>query len=181
MTWLRRFFQLTVLALALGLGMLALYQYRFPAPRPPEPLPPLTGQIDRILIEKAARRLTVYRDGAALRSYAVALGFAPEGDKLRQGDGRTPEGVFRIDRRNGESRYHLSLGIDYPREDDLIRAAAGGDDPGGDIFIHGQPNGLYGKATLKHDWTAGCIAVSNAEIEELWRITPMGTEVEIRP
>ncbi len=181
MRFLRRFFQLTVLTIALGLGMMALYQYRFPAPRLPEPLPPLTGQIDRILIEKEARRLTVFREGVALRTYPVALGFAPEGDKVRQGDGRTPEGKFRIDRRNAQSKFHLSLGINYPQQDDLIRASAGGYDPGGDIFIHGQPNAFFGKATLRHDWTAGCIAVSDAEIEELWRVTPIGTEVEIRP
>ena len=181
MRFLRRLFQLTLLTVALGLGMLALYQYRFPTSRPTEPLPPLTGQVDRILIEKAARRLTVFRDGVTLRSYPVALGFAPEGDKLRQGDGRTPEGRFRIDRRNAESRFHLSLGLDYPQADDLIRASAGGYDPGGDIFIHGQPNAFIGKATLRYDWTAGCIAVSNTEIEELWRVTRIGTEVEIRP
>lgn len=181
MRFLRRLFQLTVLTVALGLGMLALYQYRFPAPLPPEPLPPLTGQIDRILIEKAARRLTVFRDGVALRTYPVALGFAPEGDKVRQGDGRTPEGMFRIDRRNAQSKFHLSLGIDYPQPDDLIRASTGGYSPGGDIFIHGQPNAFFGKATLRHDWTEGCIAVSDAEIEELWRVTSIGTQVEIRP
>ncbi|MCV2874017.1 L,D-transpeptidase [Defluviimonas sp. WL0050] len=181
MRFLRRLFQLTILTIALGLGMLALYQYRFPAPLPPAPLPPLTVQIDRILIEKAARQLTVFRDGVALRTYPVALGFAPEGDKVRQGDGRTPEGTFRIDRRNAESKFHLSLGINYPQADDLIRASAGGYSPGGDIFIHGQPNAFYGKATLRHDWTEGCIAVSDTEIEELWRITRIGTEVEIRP
>lgn len=181
MRFLRRFFQLLVLTVALGLGMLALYQHRFPAPSPPEPLPPLTGQIDRILIEKAARRLTVFRGGVALRTYPVALGFAPEGHKLRQGDGRTPEGTFRIDRRNAQSKFHLSLGINYPQKDDHVRASAGGYDPGGDIFIHGQPNAFFGKATLRHDWTAGCIAVSDVEIEELWRVTPIGTTVEIRP
>lgn len=179
MTWLRRAFRTLVLLNVLALGALALYDRRL-AP-PPAPLPPLTGRIDRILIEKSARRLTVYRDGEVLRSYRVALGFAPDGDKLREGDGRTPEGRFRIDRRNPESAYHLSLGLDYPQKDDLIRAAAGGYSPGGEIFIHGQPNAFLGKATLRHDWTAGCIAVSDAEIEELWRITPIGTEVEIRP
>jgi murein L,D-transpeptidase YafK len=100
---------------------------------------------------------------------------------MRQGDGRTPEGAFRINRRNAHSKFHLSLGIDYPQQDDLIRASAGGYSPGGDIFIHGQPNAFFGKATLRHDWTEGCIAVSDTEIEELWLITRLGTEVEIRP
>lgn len=158
-----------------------IWERHFGLPEPPIPRAPLTGQIDRIVIEKAARRLTVYRDGAALRAYPVALGFAPEGDKRRQGDGRTPEGVFRIDRRNAASAFHLSLGIDYPQPDDIARARAGGYSPGGDIFIHGQPNGYDWAPTLAYDWTEGCIAVSDAEIEELWRVTPIGTEVEIRP
>lgn len=176
MRQLVRIFSALVLLIALGLGLLALYNFRLP----PAPPPPLTGVVDRILIEKSARRLTVFREGEALRSYRVALGFAPVGDKERQGDGRTPEGLFRIDRRNEGSAYHLSLGLDYPRPEDRARAAAGGYDPGGDIFIHGQPNALRGLATLRRDWTAGCIAVSDAEIEELWRVVPIGTEVEIR-
>lgn len=150
-------------------------------PAPDVPRTPLTGQIDRILIEKGARTLTVFRDGQALRTYPIALGFAPAGDKQRQGDGKTPEGQFRIDRRNGQSAFHLSLGIDYPQRDDVVRARAGGYAPGGDIFIHGQPNRRAGQPTLRGDWTAGCIAVSDAEIEELWRIAPLGTPVEIRP
>lgn len=148
---------------------------------PPGPAPPLAAPIDRILIEKSARRLTVYRDGAALRVYPIALGFAPEGDKQRQGDGRTPEGIFRIDRKNPQSRFHLSLGIDYPQEAHLVRAKAGGFSPGGDIFIHGQPRGVGAGSRIATDWTAGCIAVSNAVMDELWRVTGVGTEVEIRP
>lgn len=171
----------TLLLLAsLFLAAILLYDRYGPPPAPPA-LAPLNGQIDRIVIEKAARRLTVYRDGDSLRSYTIRLGFAPEGDKTRQGDGKTPEGVFSIDRRNPESAYHLSLGIDYPQPQDRARAAAAGADPGGDIFIHGQPNGLGRIGAIPYDWTAGCIAVSDAEIEELWRITPIGTKVEIRP
>lgn len=150
-------------------------------PTPPAPLPPLTGPIDRIEIDKSDRTLTVFKDGKALRSYAVALGFAPDGDKTEEGDGRTPEGLFRIDRRNPDSKFHLSLGIDYPHEAHIVKASARGVSPGGDIFIHGQPNALPSSMKLGRDWTAGCIAVTNAEIEELWAITPMGTEVLIRP
>jgi murein L,D-transpeptidase YafK len=145
---------------------------------PPEPL---TDPIDRIVIEKAERRMILYRDGVPLRVYRIALGFAPEGDKERQGDGRTPEGTFRINRRNPESEYYLSLGIDYPQRDDLIRASAGGYSPGGDNFIHGQPEGVTGRQRIKIDWTAGCIAVTNEIMDELWRVVAMGTEVEIRP
>lgn len=177
---LRRALAALVFFAALGGVALVLWE-RYAPPAPAPELAPLAGRIDRILIEKEARRLTVYRDGEALRSYRVALGFAPAGDKERQGDGRTPEGIFRIDRRNPQSAYHLSLGLDYPQPEDVARARAGGYSPGGDIFIHGQPNGFGRLTTLPYDWTAGCIAVSDDEIEELWRITPVGTEVEIRP
>ncbi len=172
------------LAALAGLGLtLAALMLRDRDVVPPiaPPWVPLTGTVDRVVIEKSARRLTVFRDGEALRSYPVALGFAPQGDKARQGDGKTPEGVFRIDRRNPNSAFHLSLGIDYPQPDDIARARAGGYDPGGEIFIHGQPNRLSGLATIPYDWTAGCIAVSDAVIEELWRVVPTGTSVEIRP
>lgn len=150
------------------------------APRP-VPLPPLGGQVDRVLIDKSDRTLALVRDGRAVRTYPVGLGFAPDGDKARQGDGRTPEGVFRIDLRNDASRFHLSLRIDYPQADDRARAAAGGYDPGGEIYIHGQPDGIEGRARLAGDWTAGCIAVTNANIEEIWRVVPVGTPVEIVP
>lgn len=148
---------------------------------PPPPLAPLTEQIDRILIEKSARKLTVFRGETAVRTYDVALGFTPVGDKEIEGDGKTPEGVFTINRRNPQSSYHLSLGINYPQAEDIARARRLGKSPGGDIFIHGQPNRLPEAITLPGDWTAGCIAVSNAQIEELWRITPNGTAVVIRP
>lgn len=170
--------RLLFLVLALTIAALALLN-RAPPPRPQPP--PLTGQIDRILVEKAARRMIVFQNGRAVRTYNVALGFAPTGDKMREGDGKTPEGLFRIDRRNGQSRFHLSLGLDYPQPEDRARAKAAGHAPGGDIMIHGQPNALAGMAALKGDWTAGCIALTNAEIEDLWRATPIGTPVEIRP
>lgn len=166
---------------ALLIGLTGFIIYDRYAPHPAPPLAPLTEQIDHILIEKSARHLTVFRDGKAVRTYEIALGFSPDGDKVRQGDGKTPEGTFTINRRNPQSSYHLSLGIDYPQADDRNRAAADGVDPGGDIFIHGQPNGLGKLATISSDWTAGCIAVSDFEIEELWRVARTGTTVEIRP
>jgi murein L,D-transpeptidase YafK len=182
MTVARRAFQAALLLTALLLAGLALYRAPIPVPTPPEPDPPaLTGQIDRILVDKSDRTLTVFRAGQPLRSYPVALGFQPVGDKVREGDGKTPEGLFRINRRNAASRFHLSLGIDYPQVDDRARAVAGGYSPGGEIFIHGQPNGMPADRTIGTDWTAGCIALSDARIEEIWRITPDGTVVEIRP
>lgn len=179
---MKRFLRNLVLAIiaicAIFAGAIYWQLYLAPAPLPPEPL---TGQIDHILIEKSERRLTVFRDGEALRTYTVALGFEPTGDKFQEGDGKTPEGLFTIDRRNPQSAYHLSLGIDYPQAGDRALAAAAGVSPGGDIFIHGQPNGRAGSPTIPWDWTAGCVAISDSEIEELWRITPIGTTVEIRP
>lgn len=158
-----------------------------PGPEPVRPVPrpelslPLEGHIDRILIEKKARRLSVYQEGRLVREYRIALGSAPDGDKVRQGDGRTPEGVFKVDRRNDKSRFHLSLGLDYPKPEDRTRARAGGYDPGGDIFIHGQPNQIAAGHRVKGDWTDGCIAIDNHQIDELFAATRIGTEVEIRP
>jgi murein L,D-transpeptidase YafK len=151
--------------------------------RPPlaPPLAPLSGPVDLVLVEKSARRLSLLRGGEVLRSYRIALGFAPEGAKTREGDGRTPEGRFTIDRRNDASAYTLSLGIDYPRPEDRTRARAAGHSPGGDIMIHGQPNALPDAITLPGDWTAGCMALSNAEIREIWAVVALGTPVEIRP
>lgn len=165
------------LILALAWGLWIHYGPRSPVPD----LAPQVDRIDHILIEKSHRRLTASLQGQQVLQFEIALGFAPIGDKTQEGDGKTPEGLFKIDRRNPNSSYHLSLGIDYPQPDDRARAAAQGLDPGGDIFIHGQPNALSNLITLPGDWTAGCIAVSNTEMEELWRLAALGTVVEIRP
>jgi murein L,D-transpeptidase YafK len=174
--WLRRKLMFWAL-LAAGA---AVFLHR-PDPAPMPAIPPLVGPVDRIVVEKAARRMVVYRGDLALREYRVALGFAPNGAKVRQGDGKTPEGVFHIDRVNAQSSYHLSVGLDYPQAADRARAATGGYDAGGDIFIHGQPNGLPDDSLLKTDWTAGCIAVSNAEIREIFAAVSIGAVVEVRP
>ncbi len=146
----------------------------------PPALAPITERADMVLIEKAERRLTLLRDGETLATYNIALGFAPRGDKSKEGDGRTPEGHYKIDRRNDRSAFTLSLGIDYPRPDQRASAASEGRDPGGDIFIHGQPNG-YAGTRIAGDWTLGCAAVSNAEMREIWSRVAIGTNVEIRP
>jgi murein L,D-transpeptidase YafK len=172
---------LAYLALIAVLGLLTASLFLPPERVPAPPPPPLTGEIDRIVIEKGARRMQLMQDGKAVRTYRIALGFTPEGDKERQGDGRTPEGEFTIDRRNDQSAFHLSLGLDYPQASHRKRAAEAGVDPGGDIFIHGQPNALPEGFKLKGDWTAGCIALTNAEMREVWAVTPIGTKVEIRP
>lgn len=175
---LARAFSFLVMVALLGLG--AAWVYLAPAPVAPA-LPPISGTVDRIVVEKSARLMRLVQGDRTVREYRIALGFAPVGDKLRQGDGRTPEGVFRIDRRNDRSAYHLSLGLDYPQAADRERARKGGYDPGGDIMIHGQPNSLPDEMVLTGDWTAGCIALSNAEMREVWSVTDAETLVEIRP
>ncbi|MDP0929291.1 L,D-transpeptidase family protein [Paracoccus onubensis] len=177
----RLFSGLTLIAVIFGIWAILLPQRPGPTDRVAPQETALNGPVTRILIEKSARRMTVFRDDAALKTYRIALGFAPEGDKRREGDGKTPEGIFRIDRLNRQSAYHLSLGIDYPQTGHRTRAAAKGLDPGGDIFIHGQPNQLPEGITLPGDWTAGCIAISNIEIAELFAAASVGTRVEIRP
>ncbi len=133
-----------------------------------------------VLVDKSDRRLTLYRGGkVAMTIDHIRFGDAPMGHKAREGDERTPEGLYTIDARNPQSAYHLSLRIDYPNERDTARAAKAGVSPGGDIFIHGQPNGYIGPP-LPHDWTDGCIAVSNAEIAALWDAVPDGTLIYIR-
>lgn len=148
----------------------------------PSPAPaPVTGQADFVLVDKSDRTLTLYRDGETLRTYSgLAFGDAPAGHKQFEGDEKTPEGRYTIDTRNPNSAYHLSLRISYPNDADRAFAAAQGRSPGGDIFIHGQPNAMPG-GRIPGDWTDGCIAVSNAEMEELWGAIADGTPIEIRP
>ena len=146
------------------------------------PLSP-DAKADRLLVEKAARRLTLFRGATPLKSYHVALGRAPIGPKKREGDYRTPEGAYLIDRRKQDSAFHRALHISYPSPTDTAQARKHGVEPGGDIMIHGIRNGLgwLGALHRTRDWTAGCIAVTNAQIEEIWRAVPDGTSIEIRP
>jgi tetratricopeptide (TPR) repeat protein len=139
--------------------------------------------VDRILIEKSARRLMLISQGEVLKTYRIALGGNPIGPKERQGDNKTPEGTYVIDGRNRDSRFYFSLHISYPNERDKRRAKELGVSPGGDIMIHGIKNGSswVGDAHAKVDWTNGCIAVTNEEIEEIAMLAQNGTIVEIRP
>ncbi|MFL5578672.1 MAG: murein L,D-transpeptidase family protein [Gemmatimonadaceae bacterium] len=137
---------------------------------------------DSIVVEKGAHRLSLYHGGRVARSYLVALGRDPVGPKERRGDGRTPEGLFHIDGRNARSRYHLALHVSYPDAAALARARTLGVSPGGDIMIHGLPNG-QGDAGASHreeDWTEGCVAVTDDEIEEIWRFVPLHTPIRIK-
>lgn len=148
----------------------------------PEPLP-AAQQADKIVVKKADHKLFLLKDGKTIREYRIALGFAPTGDKVQEGDGKTPEGKYHISGRNPKSRFHLSLRVSYPDEQDKKEAAEKGVSPGGDIMIHGLPNKapFLGRAHTLRDWTAGCIAVTNEEIEEIWSMVADGTEIEILP
>lgn len=146
-----------------------------PAPEPPQRL-----IADYLLVDKTDRTLTAYARGTPIRTYGgIQFGDAPLGHKRFEGDERTPEGLYTIDWRNPQSSFHLSLRISYPNDSDRAFAAQYGRSPGGQIFIHGQPNGMS-LVRMPGDWTDGCIALSNAEIEELWQIVPDGTPIEIR-
>jgi tetratricopeptide (TPR) repeat protein len=142
-----------------------------------------TEPVDRVLIEKKNRRLILISRGEAIKTYKIALGGNPVGPKERRGDKKTPEGLYTIESRNRHSVYHLSLRISYPNEKDKERAKAMGVSPGGDIMIHGIKNGLSWVEGFhtEVDWTEGCIAVTNKEMEEIARLVPNGTPVEIRP
>ncbi len=140
-----------------------------------------SGKADRLVVRKAERRLYLLRGEQTLRTYEIALGFQPIGHKTREGDGRTPEGRYIIDRRNDRSRFHKALNISYPSAQDRLRAKHRGQSPGGLILIHGQPANQARSTQIEGDWTLGCIAVSNDEIEEIWALTPDGIRIEILP
>lgn len=141
------------------------------------------GKADRILVLKGKRELRLLRDSVALKSYVIALGRHPRGPKRRLGDGRTPEGVYVIDRRLKHSAYHLALHISYPNDEDRAIARAAHVRPGGGIWIHGMPArfGRTDPVRFFRDWTDGCISVGNIAIEEIWDAVDDGTPVEIRP
>lgn len=141
------------------------------------------GMVSRVLVEKGERRLSLLSRDKVLRTYKIALGGNPNGAKEKQGDHKTPEGTYIIDSRNRDSRYHLSLHISYPNGKDMKRARELGVSPGGNIMIHGLKNGFswVGDSHTESDWTQGCIAVTDEEIEEIAALVPNGTIIEIRP
>jgi murein L,D-transpeptidase YafK len=146
--------------------------------------PPLVAgrQADLIAVDKTHHAMMLFSGAQPLRTYAVSLGRGGLGAKIREGDNRTPEGRYRVDGRNPRSAFHLSLHISYPDVQDVAAASARGEKPGGDIMIHGLRNGFGWLGPLHRlaDWTAGCIAVTDAEIEEIWQTVPDGTPVEVR-
>lgn len=134
-------------------------------------------EVTRVIVNKGEREMFLLHHRKVLKRYRVDLGFAPEGHKRFEGDGRTPEGEYLIDRRNPNSSFHLSLGISYPNEADIAFAEKHGKSPGGDIFIHGEATAL---AFLGPDWTAGCISVRNPEMEDVYAMVRDGTPITLR-
>jgi murein L,D-transpeptidase YafK len=139
--------------------------------------------VDLVVVRKADRRLDLLSSGSIIKTYQIALGGEPVGPKEQEGDEKTPEGVYTIDYRKEDSSFHRALHISYPSAAEQQQAEAYGVDPGGLIMIHGLPNGLgfVGRLHRMLDWTDGCIAVTNSEIEEIWQIVPDGTSIQIEP
>lgn len=133
-------------------------------------------EVTYVIVNKADRRMFLMHHDQVLEDYKIKLGFAPVGHKEIEGDGRTPEGLYHIDRRNPNSRFYLSLGISYPNAQDRARAAALGKSPGGDIFIHGQENPFKRD---KGDWTWGCISVTNRQMEDVYAMVRDGTPIAL--
>jgi len=144
---------------------------------------PSSPRADRVLVVKSQRKLILLSRGQTIKTYKIALGGDPIGAKTRQGDHKTPEGLYVLDRRNQRSQFYRSIHISYPNAEDRARAHKLGVSPGGDVMLHGLPNGYgwIGTAHRSRDWTDGCIAVTNDEMDEIWRTVPDGTPIEIRP
>jgi murein L,D-transpeptidase YafK len=149
----------------------------------PQPALNTLPLVDRIVVHKGERRLLLMHGADIVRSYHVSLGLNPVGQKERSGDFRTPEGTYRLERRNARSDFFLSIQVSYPNETDLQRARSRHWDTGGSIMIHGLPNYLKHEPEyyLAHDWTDGCIAVSNADMTEIWMLTPDDVPIDILP
>lgn len=167
----------------LGLAAIALLLGCADPPAPPPAGPPAGAKVDRVVVLKGQREMRLMHKKWVLRSYPVALGSSPTGPKRRKGDGRTPEGAYLLDWRNPHSQFYRSIHISYPGPADRAHARQQGADPGGDIMIHGLPNGRewVGTAHRRYDWTNGCIAVTNDEMDEIWALVADGTPIEIKP
>jgi murein L,D-transpeptidase YafK len=151
---------------------------------PPEPRPEVTGKADRIVVLKRDRVLMLMRQDEVLRKFRVALGRQPEGTKVKQGDFRTPEGSYQVAGFNPDSYFHRAILISYPNPADVARARSLGVSPGGAIMIHGLDPAIAAKWRDDHwlfNWTRGCIAVTDREMDVIWQSVGLGTPVEIRP
>ena len=143
---------------------------------------PVPQPVERIEVYKAKREMHLIREGKLVHRYTISLGDVPLGPKRKEGDEKTPEGKYTINGRNARNGYHLSLRISYPNEADRAEARKRGVSPGGDIMIHGLPNDFaWASGAIPQDWTDGCIAVSNEEMDKIWSVVPNGTPIEIFP
>jgi murein L,D-transpeptidase YafK len=163
---MRFFGWLTILVAVIGLSGCGSKFKRYHGP-----------EVTQVQVHKADRKMYLFHNDRVLKSYDIALGFAPVGQKQFEGDGKTPEGQYFISHKNPDSQYHLSLGISYPNEADIAFAAAEGKQPGGDIFIHGGPN----TRVSKRDWTWGCVSVTDREMEVVYSMVKPGTPIFILP
>lgn len=158
-----------LLLIVVGFGLTACGSSKFKTYNGPE--------VTQVQVSKSDRKMYLFHNDKVLKTYDVALGFAPEGHKQFEGDGKTPEGVYYITHRNPNSEFHLSLGVSYPNDADRAFAKAAGKPPGGDIFIHGGPK----KKVSRRDWTAGCVAVTDREMERIYAMVNPGTPIHILP
>ena len=146
---------------------------------------PTSAHVDRVLVMKGERKMQLWKDGAVYREYRISLGDSPVGHKMQEGDERTPIGDYILDWRNPNSSFHKSIHISYPNDNDRAFARAMGIQPGGMIMIHGRPNWLTSPRLAKEydgrDWTDGCIAVTNPEMDEIWALVKDGTPIRILP
>ena len=176
---------LSLLTALLAIFALIVWQTRPVPTQTPETVQPLpeNTQITRLVVHNSQRKMDAYSGDNLVKSYDIALGFNPIGHKQFEGDGKTPEGIYRINERNPNSAYHKNLGISYPNAQDKAYAQSQGKSAGGLIKIHGIRNGMgaIGRQHLRHDWTNGCIAITNEEIDELYRSVVYNAEIDIRP
>jgi murein L,D-transpeptidase YafK len=173
----------SALALQGGMSSVGTAEPSISIPIPVSPKRLARNSVDSMVLDKSDRMLTLFSQGHPVAGYRVALGTNPMGPKQRRGYGRTPEGLYYINGRNPESKYHLSLRIPYPSPEERRNAARRGISPGGDIMIHGLPRqfSTVGALHRQQDWTEGCVAVTNEEIEEIWRAVPNGAPILIQP
>ncbi|KAF2519721.1 L,D-transpeptidase family protein [Flavobacterium salilacus subsp. salilacus] len=164
------------LILLLPLGLIAYYFY-------PEKKLPLGKTVDKLIVYKSKRQMHAYSGDELLKTYTISLGKKPIGHKQYEGDNKTPEGIYTINDRNPNSGYHKNLGVSYPNENDIAFAQKMGKPAGGEIKIHGLPNskGYIGKFHRWKDWTAGCIAVTDGEVDELYKTVKQNAVIEIYP
>ena len=172
--WLGKMSKLAVLVLVTFAG------FSLPAFSADQPVLPASAVADKVVVLKGERKLLLIKGDEVLKKYNVALGANPIGGKVRRGDNRTPEGSYVLDRHNANSQFHKSIHISYPNAADVARARRLGVSPGGDVFLHGLPNDFHGPVG-SGDWTEGCIALTNEEIDEIWQMVADGTPIEIEP